>query len=91
MSIDAAPLTLRQREVVQLIASGLSNQEVAGRLGISERTVRAHCDALRRKLHCERRRHIPLAYREATGSDPMSAGEASLDRGGVRVPDAPTR
>ena len=36
------PLTSRQREVLQLIVEGLDNTQIAARLGISERTVRAH-------------------------------------------------
>src|SRR5258708_5488793 len=42
--------TLRQRQIVQLIAAGLFNEEIGATLGISERTVRAHCEALRLKL-----------------------------------------
>ena len=43
-------LTQRQREVVELIALGCSNEEVGQRLGISTRTAKAHCDVLRQKL-----------------------------------------
>lgn len=35
-------LTQRERDVVYLFASGLNNQQVAARLGISERTVEGH-------------------------------------------------
>ena len=35
-------LTPRQREVLELIVEGLDNAEIASRLGITERTVRAH-------------------------------------------------
>ena len=52
-------ITDRQRQVVELIAAGLSNDEVARRLGISPRTAKAHCDALRQKLGVARRRQIP--------------------------------
>jgi LuxR family maltose regulon positive regulatory protein len=64
------PLTDRQRAIVSLIAAGCSNDEVSERLGISPRTVKAHCDALRHKLGVTRRRHIPAAYRLLTGEDP---------------------
>jgi len=63
-------LTDRQRAVVSLIAAGCSNDEVGERLGISPRTAKAHCDALRHKLGVTRRRHIPAAYRLLTGEDP---------------------
>jgi len=64
-------ITERQREVVELIAAGLSNEEVGERLGISPRTAKAHCDVLRQKLGVSRRRQIPIAYRLLTGEDPL--------------------
>jgi ATP/maltotriose-dependent transcriptional regulator MalT len=67
-------LTLRQRQVVELIAAGCSNEEVGERLGISPRTAKAHCDVLRQKLGVSRRRQIPHAYHELTGEDPFSQG-----------------
>jgi len=62
--------TLRQRQVVHLIARGCSNLEIADRLGISPRTAKAHSDTLRTKLRVSRRRQIPSAFRESTGEDP---------------------
>jgi FixJ family two-component response regulator len=37
-----AGLTPRQREVARLAAGGLRNREIATKLGISEKTVKAH-------------------------------------------------
>ena len=76
-------ITERQREVVTLIAAGCSNEEVGERLGISPRTVKAHCDVLRQKLGVARRRQIPLAYRSLTGDDPLaeSLGSAPAEPG----------
>jgi DNA-binding CsgD family transcriptional regulator len=68
------PFPRRQREVVRLIATGHSNDEIAALLGLSPRTVKAHCDVLRRKLGVARRRHLPAAYRAATGEDPLAPG-----------------
>ena len=65
-------ITERQREVIVLIAAGCSNDEVGQRLGISPRTVKAHCDVLRQKLGVPRRRQIPIAYRSLTGDDPLA-------------------
>ena len=65
-------ITERQRQVVELIAAGCSNDEVADRLGISPRTAKAHSDVLRQKLGVSRRRQIPVAYRDLTGRDPLS-------------------
>jgi LuxR family transcriptional regulator, maltose regulon positive regulatory protein len=64
-------LTERQRQVVELIALGCSNDEVAVQLGISARTVKAHCDVLRQKLGVPRRRQIPAAFKLLTGQDPL--------------------
>jgi DNA-binding CsgD family transcriptional regulator len=65
-------ITVRQREVIALIAAGCSNDEVSVRLGISPRTVKAHCDVLRQKLGVRRRRQLPIAYRTLTGDDPLA-------------------
>jgi ATP/maltotriose-dependent transcriptional regulator MalT len=65
-------ITQRQRQVIQLIAAGLSNDELGHELGISPRTAKAHCDVLRQKLGVPRRRQIPLAYRLLTGDDPLA-------------------
>jgi ATP/maltotriose-dependent transcriptional regulator MalT len=66
------PITERQRQVVELIAAGCSNDQVGRRLGISTRTAKAHSDVLRRKLSVARRREIPAAYRAVTGNDPLA-------------------
>ena len=75
-------LTERQRQVVTLIAQGCSNVEIAERLGISPRTVKAHSDALRTKLRVTRRRQIPAAFRELTGEDPHALEGLGSKRGG---------
>jgi len=82
---DVASITERQREVVELIAAGLSNIEVGRRLGISPRTAKAHSDALRHKLGVPRRRQIPLAYRVLTGDDPLAARK--LEQGSAHSRD----
>jgi DNA-binding NarL/FixJ family response regulator len=65
-------LTERQVQIVELIAHGCSNVEIATRLGISPRTAKAHSDALRQKLGVPRRRQIPAAFRALTGEDPLA-------------------
>ncbi len=43
-------LTPRQREILRLVAQNYQVKEIARELGISERTVKTHTDAARRKL-----------------------------------------
>lgn len=43
-------LTRREREVLALLADGLTNREIAGRLGIGAETVKDHVASLYRKL-----------------------------------------
>jgi FixJ family two-component response regulator len=44
-------LTAREREVFELVVSGLTNKEVAGRLGISEVTTKMHRGQAMRKMN----------------------------------------
>jgi DNA-binding NarL/FixJ family response regulator len=44
------PLTSREIEVLELLAEGLSNKAIAGRLGISDQTVKFHVAAICGKL-----------------------------------------
>lgn len=46
----AASLSPRETEVVQLLVRGLTNRQIAERLGIGERTVDSHVDHVRDKL-----------------------------------------
>jgi DNA-binding NarL/FixJ family response regulator len=51
----AGELTERQREVLRLIAEGLDNAQIAARLGISQRTARAHVSGVLERLGVENR------------------------------------
>jgi FixJ family two-component response regulator len=48
-----ASLTRREREVMSLVAAGLLNKQVGGRLGISEITVKAHRGQVMRKMKAD--------------------------------------
>ncbi|OGO10819.1 MAG: DNA-binding response regulator [Chloroflexi bacterium RBG_13_66_10] len=59
------PLTSRELEVLTLLAKGLSNEEIAARLVISERTVGTHVSNIFSKLHLANRTQAALyALRE---------------------------
>jgi DNA-binding NarL/FixJ family response regulator len=49
-SINEAKLTSRQKEVLDLLAAGKSNKQIAWALGISEGTVKVHVNAAFRSL-----------------------------------------
>jgi NarL family two-component system response regulator LiaR len=66
------PLTEREVDVLELVAQGLSNQEIADQLVISEWTVRTHVRNILGKLH--------LANRTQAALYALREGLAELDR-----------
>ncbi len=60
---DTEPLTLREGEILALMAAGLSNKEVGRRLRITAQTVKNHVHRILEKLQVHRRREaVRLAY-----------------------------
>jgi DNA-binding NarL/FixJ family response regulator len=58
-----APLTPREREVLGEVGKGASNSEIAGRMFLSEATVKTHLARLMAKLHLrDRAQVVVLAY-----------------------------
>jgi DNA-binding NarL/FixJ family response regulator len=58
-------LTPREREIVTLIASGLSNEEIAARLYVSQSTVKTHASRAMMKLAARDRAQLVVAAYEA--------------------------
>jgi DNA-binding NarL/FixJ family response regulator len=59
-------LTAREREILQLLADGMSNADVAGRLFISQETVKSHVRHILSKLEADTRTHaVAIALRTA--------------------------
>jgi len=67
----AESLTSREIDVLQLVAQGLSNQEISNALSITEKTVRNHVVNILSKLH--------LANRTQAALYALRKGFASLD------------
>jgi len=59
-------LTAREREILQLLADGMSNADVAQKLFISQETVKSHVRHILTKLEADTRTHaVAIALREA--------------------------
>lgn len=69
------PLTQREVDVLKLIATGLSNQEIANSLTVSEATVRTHVSHILSKLHLASRTQAAL-YALREGLTSLPGGEA---------------
>jgi predicted ATPase/DNA-binding CsgD family transcriptional regulator len=55
---SAGRLSPRERELIELVAQGLTDNQIAQRLYISIRTVRSHLDRIRDKTGCRRRAEL---------------------------------
>ena len=78
---DRPPLTCRERQILELIATGLQNKEVARELQISSVTVRNHVQNILAKLDVHSKLEaVSLAYRRAWVS---SGARAAVSAGGL--------
>lgn len=57
-------LTARQSEVLRLLATGATNQAIAGTLSVTERTVKAHVTRILAKLEATTRTEAVARARE---------------------------
>jgi DNA-binding NarL/FixJ family response regulator len=57
-------LTAREEEVLTLVGEGLANKQIARRLGISEKTVKAHLTHIFERLGVQSRTEAALRWRE---------------------------
>jgi DNA-binding NarL/FixJ family response regulator len=64
-AIESVRMTAREREVIDLIAEGLSNKEIAARLEIAAHTVKSHVRNIMEKLALHTRLQIAAySYRQ---------------------------
>ncbi len=59
-------LTHRQLQVLELVAAGKSNKEIARLLGCSQDTVKDHVEAILGRLHVENRAAAAATFARAT-------------------------
>jgi DNA-binding CsgD family transcriptional regulator len=63
-----ATLTARQLQVAALVADGLTDRQIAGRLGIEERSAEGHVERIRQRLGVRSRAQIATWWASAHGS-----------------------
>lgn len=97
-----APLTRRETEIAHLVAEGLSNKDIAGRLVISQRTAEGHIEHILDKLGFKSRAQVAswlkerLSERPANPANPAgpaadgASGPTSGPVSGGRTPAART-
>jgi two-component system nitrate/nitrite response regulator NarL len=72
--IEAVRMTKRERQVIELIADGLSNKEIANKLHLSTYTVKSHVHNILEKLLLRSR--VQIAKYALTNADVMKAEES---------------
>jgi glycerol kinase len=77
-------LTLRERDILRRLASGVSNKEIALALGVSASTIATHVRNLYRKTAIHSRR-------EAAAAVALAANDALLAAGTLKLPGSPRR
>lgn len=60
--MEPAQLTTREREVLELVASGAANKRIARSLGMTEHTVKFHLGSVFRKLGVTNRTEAATTY-----------------------------
>jgi DNA-binding NarL/FixJ family response regulator len=73
-------LTKRQRDVVELLAQGKTNAEIARDLSVSENTARLHVSVILKKLELSNRTQVALLATQTRGYSVAEASESLLGR-----------
>ena len=67
---EVEDLSPREREILELLAEGFSNKQIAERVGVSDGTVRWHLRHVYNKLHVRSRTEAALKFRSAKPGTP---------------------
>jgi DNA-binding NarL/FixJ family response regulator len=62
-AVEVEDLTAREREILELLANGFPNKQIADRLGLTDGTVRWHLRHVYNKLHVRSRTEAALKFR----------------------------
>ncbi len=71
---ELAALTEQERRILELIAEGLTNRQIAGRMFLAEKTVKNYVSSLLSKLGLERRTQAAVLAARLFGSDGNQTG-----------------
>ncbi len=81
VAIDTGPLSPREREVVKLVAAGMTNRQIGDRLFIAERSAEGHVERIRNKLGVRSRTEVATwAFERGIVADQAAAEMASNKR-----------
>jgi DNA-binding NarL/FixJ family response regulator len=69
--LDKAQLTAREKEILQLIAQGYANKEIASQIDVGVSTVRTHVEHIYEKLHVHCRTQAAAKYLGSAGHEPL--------------------
>jgi two-component system, NarL family, response regulator DevR len=67
---ELASLTSQERKILEFIAEGLTNREIAGRMFLAEKTVKNYVSSLLAKLGLERRTQAAVLATRLLGEHP---------------------
>jgi two-component system response regulator DevR len=84
-----AGLTVRERAVLRLIGEGMTNRQIADRMGLAEKTVKNYTSHLLAKLGLERRTQAAILATRLRGPPPRGWGRAGSGPGRSESRQAP--
>jgi DNA-binding NarL/FixJ family response regulator len=67
IAAQSTRLSIREQQIVQHLLQGRTNREIAGRLAISEKTVKHYMTGLMQKLHARNRLEVVIAAQKLEG------------------------